>query len=61
MERACASLGGKLELFYCAFGEADVVAVMDLPDNLTASSVPSSLQRAANRHRDDGAVNSGGG
>lgn len=29
-------LGGGLESFYFAFGEADVYATVDLPDNITA-------------------------
>jgi uncharacterized protein with GYD domain len=33
------SLGGKLEAMYFAFGDTDVVAIMDLPDNASAASV----------------------
>jgi uncharacterized protein with GYD domain len=33
------SVGGSLESFYFAFGEADVVTVVDLPDNEAASAV----------------------
>jgi len=36
-ERACQSVGGKLEAFYFSFGESDVVAIVDLPDNVTAA------------------------
>ena len=39
VRKACASVGGKLDAFYYAFGDADVVAVMDLPDNATAAGV----------------------
>jgi uncharacterized protein with GYD domain len=39
VEKACASVGGKLDAFYYAFGEADVVTVLDLPDNATAAGV----------------------
>jgi uncharacterized protein with GYD domain len=42
------SLGGKLDSFYFAFGDTDVFAVADLPDNTAA---------AAAAH----AVNAGGG
>jgi uncharacterized protein with GYD domain len=35
--RAIESLGGKVESFYFAFGETDVVAILDLPDNGTAA------------------------
>lgn len=37
LEKACASVGGKLEAFYFAFGDTDVVAILDLPDNVTAA------------------------
>ena len=37
--RACASIGGTLEAFYFAFGDSDVVTVLDLPDNTTAAGV----------------------
>ena len=32
VEKACSSVGGKLDAFYYAFGETDVVTVIDLPD-----------------------------
>jgi uncharacterized protein with GYD domain len=34
-----AGLGGKLEAFYFAFGESDVYAIGELPDNVTASAM----------------------
>jgi uncharacterized protein with GYD domain len=39
VEKACASVGGALEVFYYAFGETDLVTIMDLPDNRTAAGV----------------------
>jgi uncharacterized protein with GYD domain len=39
VEKACASVGGALDAFYYAFGETDVVAIMDLPDNVTAAGL----------------------
>jgi len=39
VEKACASVGGALDALYYAFGETDVVAIMDLPDNVTAAGV----------------------
>jgi uncharacterized protein with GYD domain len=39
VEKACASVGGALEAYYFAFGDTDVVAIMDLPDNITAAGV----------------------
>jgi uncharacterized protein with GYD domain len=34
---AIESLGGKLEALYFSFGENDILAVMDLPDNAAAA------------------------
>jgi uncharacterized protein with GYD domain len=39
IEKACASVNGKLETFYFAFGDTDVVTIMDLPDNVTAAGI----------------------
>jgi uncharacterized protein with GYD domain len=39
VEKACASVGGKVDVFYFAFGDTDVVTIMDLPDNTTAAGV----------------------
>lgn len=39
VEKACASVGGSLDAFYYAFGKDDVVAIMDLPDNVTAAGI----------------------
>ena len=33
-----ASLGGKLEAFYYAFGEDDLYAIFDAPDNVSAAA-----------------------
>jgi uncharacterized protein with GYD domain len=32
-------LGGKLECFYFAFGDDDVVTILDFPDNVTVAAV----------------------
>ena len=32
-------MGGKLESFYFAFGDYDVIAVAELPDNVTAAAL----------------------
>ena len=42
---AMESLGGKLEAFYFAFGENDVVVIVDVPD--AASAAAASLALAA--------------
>jgi uncharacterized protein with GYD domain len=39
VEKACSSVGGKLDAFFYAFGETDVVAIFDMPDNQTAAGV----------------------
>ena len=38
VEKAVAGLGGTLEAFYYAFGDADVVGIADLPDNVSATT-----------------------
>jgi uncharacterized protein with GYD domain len=38
IERLAESLGMRLEAFYYAFGEDDVYAIIDAPDNVTAAS-----------------------
>lgn len=38
IEKMVASLGGKLESFYYAFGDVDLYAVVDTPDNVTAAT-----------------------
>jgi uncharacterized protein with GYD domain len=38
MERFAESLGGKLEAFYYAFGDDDLFAIWDLPDNVNVAA-----------------------
>ena len=38
VKKAIESLGGTLESFYFAFGDDDVVALCELPDNQTAAA-----------------------
>ena len=38
VEAACASVGGRLDAFYFAFGETDAYVVLDVPDNKTAAA-----------------------
>jgi uncharacterized protein with GYD domain len=35
---AVEALGGRMEAFYLAFGERDVVVIADLPDNTSATA-----------------------
>lgn len=39
LEKAIASLGGRLEAFYFGFGGTDVYVLADLPDNATAAAM----------------------
>jgi len=38
-EAAIKGLGGRLEAFYFAFGETDVFAIAEMPDNASATAV----------------------
>jgi len=44
-QAAIESLGGKLEAFYFAFGQNDVIAIVDMPD--AASAAAASIALAA--------------
>ena len=39
VEQAVKGLGGTLETFYYAFGETDVFAIADLPDNVSSTAL----------------------
>jgi uncharacterized protein with GYD domain len=39
LEKTLQTLGGKLESFYFAFGDKDVVGIVDLPDNASAAAL----------------------
>ena len=39
VEKMVASLGGKLECLYFAFGSDDVVIIVDVPDNVSAAAI----------------------
>ena len=39
VSQACESVGGRLEAYYFAFGEDDVVSIVDVPDNTAASAL----------------------
>lgn len=44
--RAVESVGGKLDEFYFAFGESDVVGIADLPDNVSAAALSLAISAA---------------
>ena len=39
VQAAVKAIGGSLEVFYFAFGEDDVVAIVDLPDSIMAAAL----------------------
>ena len=39
VDKLLASVGGKVESFYYAFGDTDAYVVVDVPDNITAAAV----------------------
>ena len=39
VEAALKAIGGHLEAFYFAFGEYDVVTIVEVPDNVTAATL----------------------
>jgi uncharacterized protein with GYD domain len=39
ISKTCRSLGGNLHSFFFAFGEYDVVAIVELPDNAAAAAL----------------------
>jgi uncharacterized protein with GYD domain len=38
VEKLVASMGGKLDVFYIAFGETDLYAIADIPDNVSTAA-----------------------
>jgi uncharacterized protein with GYD domain len=39
VEKSIASVGGRLEAFYFAFGGSDAIVIADLPDNVSAAAM----------------------
>ena len=39
VEKMIKSMGGKLEVFYYAFGETDLFCIADMPDNISAAAM----------------------
>ncbi len=39
VEKMLASVGGKVDSFYYAFGESDLFMICDMPDNITTAAV----------------------
>ena len=49
-EAAIKGLGGTLEAFYFAFGDTDVFALADAPDNITAAAVSLAVSASGAGH-----------
>ena len=39
VEAAVKAMGGRLEAFYYAFGDSDVVSIVEVPDNIAAATL----------------------
>jgi uncharacterized protein with GYD domain len=39
VDKLLASVGGKVESFYYAFGDTDAYVIVDVPDNVTAAAI----------------------
>ena len=46
VEKLFASLGGKVESFYFAFGDTDLFIIADVPDNITAAALSLTVNAA---------------
>ena len=46
----CRSLGGSMEAFYYAFGETDIYAIFDMPDNVSAAAASVTVTAAGVGH-----------
>ena len=40
------NMGGRLEAFYYAFGEDDAIVIADVPDNVTAAAIATTVAAA---------------
>lgn len=45
-QQAVASVGGRLEAFYFAFGKHDVVGIVDAPDNVSVAALSLAVSAA---------------
>jgi len=49
-EQAAKSVGGKIESFYFAFGDADAFVIADVPDHASASAVSLAVSASGGAH-----------
>jgi uncharacterized protein with GYD domain len=50
IQKLVQGLGGSMESFYFAFGEADVYVIVDLPDNSSAAAVALAVNSSSATH-----------
>jgi len=46
VEKSIASIGGRLEAFYVAFGKSDAFVICDLPDNVSAAAMAMAVNQS---------------
>lgn len=46
VDKMVGGLGGKVEAFYFAFGEADVFSIVEIPDSVTAAAISFAINAA---------------
>ena len=46
IEKLYASVGGKVEAFYFAFGKTDIIVIADVPDNVSAAALSLTVSAA---------------
>ena len=46
VEKSIASIGGRLEAFYFAFGKSDAFVIADLPDNVSAAAMAMAVNQS---------------
>ena len=47
VQKAVEALGGKVDAFYFAFGRADAIVILDLPDTVTAVALSLAVNTSA--------------
>jgi uncharacterized protein with GYD domain len=46
LEQTISALGGKLESYYYAFGDTDVIGIAEMPDNVSAAAFSTTVAAA---------------
>jgi uncharacterized protein with GYD domain len=50
LQDAAGSLGGKIEAMYWSFGKSDVILIVELPDNVAAAAISTTVAAAGVAH-----------